>query len=149
MTNAHDGPARSSTTRTRSSTTAHPEAAANEVVPSGRGTRQRGRQLTHEVPEEKVAEERLPQNTRFPPRSRNINTTPSAPEEDELKNKNRQRGKPQGQAVDSQVDETQVSECFVWFSVRFFLNICNFFPLSRSVVEAVTAQMFVAHLWNL
>jgi len=109
VTNSHDGPARNTIGRGRqSSTTAHPEPAANEVVPSTRGTRGRGRQLNHEVPEEKVPEEKLPLNTRFPPRGRNINTTPSSSEEEEAKTQ-RTRGRRPAQAQDSTADESQVS----------------------------------------
>lgn len=108
-----------------STSTSHPEPAANEVVPSTRGTRQRGRQLTHEATEDKVAEERLPQNTRFPPRSRNINTTPAPAEvEEETKpTRGRQRGRPQ--VTDNAADETQVSSKPI--SHYSFVTIHTFF----------------------
>lgn len=89
VSNAHDGPAKNQIAkdnkevetpiRQADKTTAAPEPAANEIVPALRGSgRNRGRQLDVE---ETVGEERLPANTRFPPRSRNLATT-SAPEEE-------------------------------------------------------------------
>lgn len=88
-----------------------PEPAANEVVPVSR-TRSRGRQLSYveaqQSAEEKVSEERLPQNTRFPPRSRNLNTTPTPNQENtETTERHRGRGKPQP-AADSAHEESQV-----------------------------------------
>ncbi|PNF33221.1 hypothetical protein B7P43_G11374 [Cryptotermes secundus] len=76
--------------RGEASTTVAPES-SNEVLPPSRGSRSRGRQLTlqttPEPPDEPtpVAEERLPANTRFPPRSRSNHnsatvTTPSSEE---------------------------------------------------------------------
>ncbi|XP_026464595.1 flocculation protein FLO11-like [Ctenocephalides felis] len=48
----------------------------NEVIPDGRsGSRSRSRQSA----EEEISEERLPVSTRFPPRSRQVTTTTSAP----------------------------------------------------------------------
>ncbi|KAH0816417.1 hypothetical protein GEV33_006374 [Tenebrio molitor] len=113
VTNSHDGPARNqiskSSTKGRGNverTSAAPE--ANEVVPSSKG-RTRGRQLG----EEEVGEERLPANTRFPPRSRNLNTTP-LPEEETKATRGRGRGRPTTEAApsaateaDSISDETQ------------------------------------------
>lgn len=49
----------------------------NEVVPSS--TRGRNRHVIQQT-EEAVGEERLPASTRFPPRSRNLNTTPQIEE---------------------------------------------------------------------
>ncbi|XP_044267750.1 mucin-17-like isoform X2 [Tribolium madens] len=106
VTNAHDGPAKTSNKSrgTVERTSAAPE--ANEVVPSSRG-KTRGRQLG----EEEVSEERLPANTRFPPRSRNLNTTP-LPEEETKATRGRGRGRPTTEAApstDSVSDETQGS----------------------------------------
>ncbi|XP_008193535.2 mucin-5AC isoform X1 [Tribolium castaneum] len=106
VTNAHDGPAKAAN-KSRGAverTSAAPE--ANEVVPSSRG-KTRGRQLG----EEEVSEERLPANTRFPPRSRNLNTTP-LPEEETKATRGRGRGRPTTEAApstDSVSDETQGS----------------------------------------
>ncbi|KAJ8917504.1 hypothetical protein NQ315_005553 [Exocentrus adspersus] len=86
VTNSHDGPARNQITRSEKSREKTPE--ANEVVPS-RGSKTRGRQLSEE---ETVSEERLPVNTRFPPRSRNLNTTP-IPEEETVRAVTRGRGR--------------------------------------------------------
>lgn len=61
MSNSHDGPARNQISRSEK-TREKPE--ANEVLPS-RGSKTRGRQLGED---EKINEERLPANTRFPPR---------------------------------------------------------------------------------
>lgn len=61
MSNSHDGPARNQISRGEK-TREKPE--ANEVLPS-RGSKTRGRQLGED---EKINEERLPANTRFPPR---------------------------------------------------------------------------------
>lgn len=98
MQNGRNGGRYSSIERT---TTAHPEPAANEIVPVGRGGRQRGRQLVHDTSvEDKVSEERLPANTRFPPRSRNLATPPTTQDE------NKRNSKP---ALDNTPDETQVS----------------------------------------
>lgn len=75
-------------------------------MPSSRG-KTRGRQLG----EEDVSEERLPANTRFPPRSRNLNTTP-LPEEETKVTRGRGRGRPTTEAApstDNVSDETQVS----------------------------------------
>lgn len=84
-------------------------------MPSTRGSKTRGRQLGEE---ETVNEERLPANTRFPPRSRNLNTTPLP--EQEIKStttRGRGRGRPTTEAttavgaseqIDNISDETQV-----------------------------------------
>ena len=114
VTNGHDGPARNQISKGSSKnrgsverTSATPE--ANEVVPSSRG-KTRGRQLG----EEEVGEDRLPANTRFPPRSRNLNTTP-LPEEETKATRGRGRGRPTTEAApsaateaDNVSDETQV-----------------------------------------
>lgn len=112
-TNAHDGPARNQVTsadKTKSSEKSTPEPASNEVVPV-RGARGRGRQLEGD---DQIGEERLPANTRFPPRSRNLATTP-APEED---GKTTLRSRPRirtttdsaiSTEADSFSEETQVS----------------------------------------
>ncbi|XP_065162781.1 mucin-5AC [Atheta coriaria] len=125
QTNAHDGPARNEVTpqntpsrggsRGETKAAVTPEPASNEVLPTSRGSRTRGRQLE----DEDVADERLPANTRFPPRSRNLNTTPSVVEEvvEEVKPRGRGRGRPEAQAAatsaentsDSVSDETQGS----------------------------------------
>lgn len=83
QTNAHDGPAKTTpapTSRRGSSTgrnkyssierTSTVEPASNEVIPSRTSTR--GRQIAEG---EEVSEERLPANTRFPPRSRSNHNT--------------------------------------------------------------------------
>lgn len=113
-TNAHDGPARnqvSSAEKPKTGEKSTPEPASNEVVPLQRGARGRGRQLDGE---DQIGEERLPANTRFPPRSRNLATTP-APEED---GKTTLRSRPRirtttDSAVSTEADsfseETQVS----------------------------------------
>lgn len=61
MSNSHDGPARNQIGR-GDKIKEKPE--ANEVLPS-RGSKSRGRQLGED---DKINEERLPANTRFPPR---------------------------------------------------------------------------------
>lgn len=124
--NSHDGPARNQVTQTAAksrttekTTSAAPE--ANEVVPLK--PRTRGRQLG----EEEVNEERLPANTRFPPRSRNLNTTP-LPEEEPKTTRGRGRGRPTTEAAPSTVtseadsisDETQVST-YIFFK----MVLCN------------------------
>ncbi|XP_044742341.1 flocculation protein FLO11 [Chrysoperla carnea] len=96
ITNAHDGPARNSiapsTSRGNSnknryqtidrsnsnSPNLNAEPASNEVVPttSKSQSKSRGRQVPSD--EDVISEERLPPNTRFPPRSRNLSTTPSS-----------------------------------------------------------------------
>lgn len=98
-TNSHDGPLRGKST---------PEPTANEIVPS-RSTHARGRQLDTEDP---VGEERLPANTRFPPRSRNLATTPLPEEEKTTRGRN--RGRPTTEAAiaaetDNNSEESQVS----------------------------------------
>lgn len=98
--NSHDGPVRGKST---------PEPTANEVVPA-RTTHARGRQLDVEDP---VGEERLPANTRFPPRSRNLATTPAPAAEEEKTTRGRNRGRPTTEAtpaveIDSTSEETQV-----------------------------------------
>lgn len=115
VSNSHDGPARGKST---------PEPTANEIVPA-RSTHARGRQLDVEDP---VGEERLPANTRFPPRSRNLATTP-VPEEEKTTTRARGRGRPTTEAApaaegDSNSEETQVTvyvtlpnfhiECFLF-----------------------------------
>lgn len=65
MSNSHDGPAKNQISRGEK--TKGEKTEANEVLPA-RGTKTRGRQLGED---EKVSEERLPANTRFPPRSIN------------------------------------------------------------------------------
>lgn len=67
VTNSHDGPARNQISRGDKSRE-KPTPEANEVVPS-RGSKTRGRQLGEE---ETVNEERLPANTRFPPRLKKV-----------------------------------------------------------------------------
>lgn len=62
VSNSHDGPARNQISRGEK--TRKEKTEANEVLPS-RGSKTRGRQLGED---EKVNEERLPANTRFPPR---------------------------------------------------------------------------------
>lgn len=103
VSNSHDGPAKSEKKN------AEPE--ANEVLPSSR-TKTRGRQLGEE---ETVNEERLPANTRFPPRSRNLNTTPLPEEETKVTTRGRTRGRPSTETApisetDNVSDETQVRE---------------------------------------
>lgn len=119
VSNSHDGPAKNQITqpagkdaeKPRQATPA-PEPAANEVVPAPRGAgRNRGRQLDVE---DTVGEERLPANTRFPPRSRNLATTP-LPEEENKTTTRKTRIRTTTEAVtaetekDSISDETQVS----------------------------------------
>lgn len=102
--NSHDGPARekSDTTKSDKSKTQAPD--ANEVIPSNRGRgNSRGRQLDEED------DERLPANTRFPPRGRNIDTTPSSAEEGSKTSRGRTRNKPSESAEDNYSEETQVS----------------------------------------
>ncbi|XP_030761371.1 flocculation protein FLO11 isoform X2 [Sitophilus oryzae] len=108
ITNAHDGPAKNTISRSDKNRE-KPTPEANEVVPS-RG-KARGRQLGEDEP---VQEERLPANTRFPPRSRNLNTTPVPDEDDDSKvaaSRTRTRGKAtteSSNAEDDNVsDETQ------------------------------------------
>lgn len=110
VTNSHDGPARSPAKAASKNrevierTSATPE--ANEILPVSKN-RNKGRQLGEEV----VNEERLPANTRFPPRSRNINTTP-IPEEEPKTSRGRNRGRPTTEAApenDNVSDETQVT----------------------------------------
>lgn len=105
--NSHDGPARNQiTAEKKDKKAAAPE--ANEVVPSASSKRTRGRQLG----EEDVQEERLPANTRFPPRSRNLNTTP-VPEEETKAPRGRGRGRPTTETpaeADNVSDETQVNK---------------------------------------
>lgn len=87
------------------------------MVPVSR-SRQRGRQLSHESSvEDKVSEERLPANTRFPPRSRNLATTPAPQEEEEITK--RTRGRPQ--PVDNTPTETQV--CSIMFMNTNLFNV--------------------------
>lgn len=100
VTNSHDGPVRGKST---------PEPTANEVVPS-RTSHAKGRQLDTEDP---VGDERLPANTRFPPRSRNLATTPTPQPEEEKTTRARGRGRPTTEAApaaetDSNSEETQV-----------------------------------------
>lgn len=101
VSNSHDGPVRGKST---------PEPTANEIVPA-RATHARGRQLDVE---DTVGEERLPANTRFPPRSRNLATT-LVPEEEKT-TRPRGRGRSTTEATpaaesDSNSEETQVIVC--------------------------------------
>lgn len=61
VSNSHDGPARN---HIRGGDKNREKPEANEVLPS-RGSKTRGRQLGED---EKISEDRLPANTRFPPR---------------------------------------------------------------------------------
>lgn len=86
---------RSSSTGT--AVTVNTEASSNEVAP--RSTRTRGRSSSSvETKVEEVSEERLPSNTRFPPRSRNLSTstttTTTAAPEPEKKRISKPRGRP-------------------------------------------------------
>lgn len=102
-TTSHDSSARNeiNTNRGRHAEKAKPVPEANEVVPT-RG-RNRDRQLT---PEEAVDEERLPVNTRFPPRGRNLNTTP-LPAEETKPTRGRGRGRPAETSTDAEVRSTE------------------------------------------
>lgn len=96
ITNQHDGPAKNEIinkgdkSRYNSSEKSNVLGpSSNEILPSGRNNKARGRQLGDE---DVVGEERLPANTRFPPRSRNLNTTP-LPEEENKPTRGRGRVK--------------------------------------------------------
>lgn len=89
VTNAHDGPAKEETPKGGKTGKTEAELGINEIVPASRNPqRSRGRQLSLE---EEVGEERLPANTRFPPRSRNLGTTPVPEEEPKTTRKSRTR----------------------------------------------------------
>ncbi|KAF7265158.1 hypothetical protein GWI33_021399 [Rhynchophorus ferrugineus] len=103
VTNAHDGPAKNTISRNDKSR-GKPTPEANEVVPSRGKTR--SRQLGEEDP---VQEERLPANTRFPPRSRNLNTTP-LPEEEEEEPKPTPRSRGRKTTTEAAVEEDNVSD---------------------------------------
>lgn len=108
--NSHDGPAREKTTA-RGDKAKSQTADANEIIPSNRSRGgSRGRQLDED------SEERLPANTRFPPRGRNIETTPSS-EESTKSTRGRNRGRPSSEssAEDNYSEETQV----IYFSSKF------------------------------
>ncbi|GJQ81519.1 hypothetical protein Trydic_g4881 [Trypoxylus dichotomus] len=78
LATSHDNSARNeiSSNRGRYSEKTKSVPEVNEVVPSRTGTRDR--QI---LSEDTIDEERLPVNTRFPPTSRNLNTTPLPEEE--------------------------------------------------------------------
>lgn len=111
VTNAHDGPARNEVANKKADV--GPEPTTNEVLPnSGRAGRNRGRQLDTEDP---VQEERLPANTRFPPRSRNLNTTPLPDEESKTTLKSKVRGRTESEVTteaDSFSEESQVMKIY-------------------------------------
>lgn len=107
-TSSHDGSSRNeiNTNRGRHSEKAKPIAEANEVVPS------RGKSRDRQIPaEDTIDEERLPVNTRFPPRSRNLNTTP-LPEEETKPPRGRGRGRPAETSTEAEAhaEEAQVSQ---------------------------------------
>lgn len=102
--NSHDGPARDKNA-SKGDKTKNQTPDANEVIPSNRGRgSSRGRQLDED------SDERLPANTRFPPRGRNIDTTPTSSEEVTKPSRGRSRGRnTESSAEDNYSEETQVT----------------------------------------